>query len=69
MPRPYLFLYVTSLAVLALAPCGVAAGLWLALGAGWGVLAGSAAYGAVALVALLADMLPDPSSPEHEISR
>lgn len=59
MPRRYLLLYVTAAVVLAVAPAGVAAGLWLALSAGWGVAAGSAAYVGVALLVLLGDVLPD----------
>lgn len=67
MPRAYLLLYVTALTLLAGAPVGVAAGLWLSLSAGWGVAAGSAAYLGVALVLLFADVLPDPAP--HEVTR
>lgn len=50
--------------LLALAPVGVAAGLWWTLSPGWGVAAGSVAYGALALWVLTADLLPDPSPGE-----
>lgn len=53
------YLLWTAGAVLGLAPAGVGAGVALETSPGWGVLAGSVAYGAVAVFALLADLLPD----------
>lgn len=52
--------------VLACAPVGVGVGLWLAAGVGVGVAAGSALYGALAVGALFADVLPDP---QPEVTR
>lgn len=66
---PYLFLHWAALVALCVAPVGVAAGLWLALGAGWGVSGGSAGLAGVALVLLLADVLPDPPVDEREVTR
>jgi len=68
MPRVYLFLHVAALVALVVAPVGVAAGLWLALGAGWGVAGGSVGVAGVALLLLTADVLPDPPV-EREVSR
>lgn len=53
--------------LLGLAPAGVCAGVWLAVNAGWGVCAGSVGYGALAVFALTADLLPDPAP--REVSR
>lgn len=66
MPRSYLTLYGIAFGLLALAPVGVAAGLWLALGAGYGLAAGSGAYACVAVLLLLADVLPNPEPREVE---
>lgn len=68
MKRLYAVLYVTGFALLAVTPLGVGGGLWLALGAGWGVLGGSVAGGLLGWLLLTADLLPDTDEP-REVSR
>ena len=57
-------LLIVACCLLGLAPCGACVGVWLAVGAGWGVCAGSVGYGLVGLWVLTADLLPD-----REVSR
>lgn len=59
-------LLVTAAVLLALAPAGVCAGVWLAIAPGWGVCAGSVGYGLLGAWLLSADLLPDPKPKQAE---
>lgn len=62
-------LLVVAAVLLGLAPAGVGAGVWLAVAPGWGVLAGSVAYGVVAAWVLSADLLPTVPDSQREVVR